>query len=514
MLKFAYALKKLGIKKNDRILIYLPNVPEAIIAMLSCIRIGAIHGLYHYSYSSDSLADRIDSCKPALIITTDYSLSGDETYIKAKVDDALNKSTHQPKHVIVVERIPKKNHMKPIRDLWYHDLISDTDFSSAISLEKTIHDSNDPIFFMITSTNFTEPKGLLYNIAGFLAWTNFSYHLLFDPDDNDTLWNTSDIAWMNGHNFGVYGPLISGSTTVMFEDSITFENAKRFYGIVERYKVNKCYTTPRIMKTLMNADIKKKAYSPIESIDLLFLGGEPIEEDVLDWTFRKIVRKNSPILNIYSITEVGGTISAQIPGYSEIKKDSVGQPLPGVFMGIYDGITKTKIQQPHLKGMLMIEKPLMSMSHRLCNDEELFYKTFWKEYENNYVFRTGDSGYFDEEKHLFLTGRIDNVVHVAGKRVNLAEIEEAINKNRFVKESAVIILNDEKRGDSIVAFCVLHRKVDESFYKRIMSEINETILEELGEIVLPQEIKFVRVLPKDAHGNVLKDLLKEIAMQM
>lgn len=514
MLKFAYSLKKLGVKKNDKVLIYLPNIPETIISMLACLKIGAIHGLYHYSYSADSLSERIDNCKPEIIITADYSLTGTEIDIKSKVDEALNKSNHKPKHVIVVERIPKKTHMKPIRDLWYHDLLSDTDFSSASSLEKVILDSNDPIFLMITPTNFSEPKGLLYDVSGFLAWTHFTYNLLFDPNDNDTIWNTSDLAWMNGHNFGVYGPLMSGSTTVIFEDSLTFENAKRFYGIVERYKVNKCYTTPRIMKTLMNADMKKKVHSPIKSIELLFLGGETIEEDVLDWTFKKIVARSAPILNIYSQTEIGGTIVAQIPGYSLLKRNSIGQALPGVHIGIYDGITKTKIDYPQLRGIFMVEKPVMSMCKRLCNDDDLFIKTFWKEYDSKYVFRTGDSAYFDEEQNIFLAGRIDEVVHVAGKRVNVAQVEEAINKNKFVKESAIIIINDEKRGDSMVAFCVLQKKIDESLHKRIMDEIHETILEELGEVVLPQEIKFVRVLPKGADGTVLRDLLKEIAMQM
>lgn len=514
MLKFAYALKQLGVKKYERVLIYLPNVPEAVISMLACIRIGAVHTLYHYSYSPDALAERINDCKPSIIITTDYSFAGTEIDIKSKVDEALKKCTHQPKHVVVVERIPKKTHMKPIRDLWYHDLLSDTDFKDAASLENTYLDSNDPIFAMVTSTHFNEPKGLVYNVGGYLVWTHFIYTILFDPDDNDTFWNTSDISWINGHSYGIYGPLLTGSTTVMFEDAITFENAKRFYGIVERYKINKCYTTPRIMKTLMNADMKKKIYSPIRSLELLYLGGEPIEEEVLDWTYKKIVNKQSPILNIYSVTELGGAIAAHIPEFSEIKRDSVGHAFPGVQLGVYDSITKTRFEYSNLKGLLMLEHPIPAMCTQLCHDEELFYKTFWKNYNNKYVFRTGDSAYFDDDKSLYLAGRVDNVIHISGKRINLTQVEEAINKNRFVKESAIIILNDEKRGDTMVAFCVLHRKVDESLHKRIMTEIHETILEELGEVVLPQEIKFVRVLPKGADGSILRDLLKEIAMQM
>ncbi|MCX8084988.1 MAG: AMP-binding protein [Calditerrivibrio sp.] len=514
MLKFAYALKNLGVKKEDRVLIYLPNVPETVISMLACVRIGAVHAMYHYTYSADSLAERINDCQPTIIITTDYSLAGTEINIKAKVDEALKKASHQPKHVIVVERIPKKTHMKPIRDLWYHDLLSDTDFTSASSLDPMIYDSNDPLFIMVTSTNFPEPKGLVFNVAGFLAWANYTYTLLFDLDDNDTVWNTSDISWMSGHTYGVYGPLLAGSTTVIFEDSITFENAKRFYGIIERYKINKCYTTPRIMKTLMNADMKKKVHTQLRSLEFLYLGGEPIEEDVLDWTYKKIVYKSAPILNVYSLTELGGAVAAQIVGYSQIKRDSVGVELPGVDLGIYDSITKTKINYENLKGLIMLETPLPSMCTKLCHEEDLYYKTFWKKYDNKYVFRIGDSGFFDKDKNLYLTGRVDNVIHVSGKRVNLAQVEQAINKNRFVKESALIILNDEKRGDSMVAFCVLHKKVDESLHKRIMNEIHETILEELGEVVLPQEIRFVRVLPKGADGSILRDLLKEIAMQM
>jgi acetyl-CoA synthetase len=300
----------------------------------------------------------------------------------------------------------------------------------------------------------------------------------------------------------------------MFEDSIQMQNARRFYGIVERYNINKCYMSPRIIKALMNADMKKKVFERVDSLELFFLGGEPIEEDVLYWLYRKLGKDKLPVLNIYSVTELGSAVAAQLPGFSKVKKDSVGQPIPGVDLAIYDSITKTKIKYQNEKGLVSIEKPLMSMCTSLCHGEELFYKTFWKYFDEKYVFRVGDAGCFDEESHFYLSGRVDDIVHVAGKRINLQQIEETINKHKLIKESAIIILNDEKKGDSLIAFCVLKKNVDESNYSLIIDEINEVIIEELGEPVLPQYIKFVRVLPKGADGVVLRDLLKEIAMQM
>ncbi|MCB4204662.1 AMP-binding protein [Deferribacterales bacterium Es71-Z0220] len=512
--KLAYAFKKLGVKKGDKVLIYIPNIPEAIIVMLACVRIGAIHAFFHFSYSADALAERIDDCRASLIVTANYSLTGNELDIKTKVDAALKKSEHQPKHVVVVERIPKKVHMKPLRDIWYHDLLSDTDFKEAVNLESTILSFDDPLFIMITTTHFPEPKGLVYSAAGFLGWAHYTFKLIFDPKDGDTIWNTTDIAWMNSHNYKIYGPLMAGATSVMFEDSIQMQNARRFYGIVERYNINKCYMSPRIIKALMNADMKKKVFERVDSLELFFLGGEPIEEDVLYWLYRKLGKDKLPVLNIYSVTELGSAVAAQLPGFSKVKKDSVGQPIPGVDLAIYDSITKTKIKYQNEKGLVSIEKPLMSMCTSLCHGEELFYKTFWKYFDEKYVFRVGDAGCFDEESHFYLSGRVDDIVHVAGKRINLQQIEETINKHKLIKESAIIILNDEKKGDSLIAFCVLKKNVDESNYSLIIDEINEVIIEELGEPVLPQYIKFVRVLPKGADGVVLRDLLKEIAMQM
>lgn len=512
--KFAFALKSLGVKKGDKVLIYISNIPESVIAMLACVRLGAVHVFFHFSYSADALSERIDCIKPAVIITTNYSLGGNELDVKSKVDIAINKSSYNPKHVIVVERIPKKVHMKPIRDLWFHDLLSDADFKEAVDLKPVVYGNDDPLFTMITTTHFVEPKGLVYNAAGFLAWAHYTFKLIFDPKEDDTFWNTSDIAWMNSHTYKIYAPFMAGATTIMFEDSIHFQNARRFYGIVERYQVNKCYTSPRIVKALMNADMRRKVFEKLNSLELFFLGGESIEEEALNWLFKKLGNSRMPVLNIYSVTELGSAAAAQLPGYSKVIKDSVGKPILGVDLAIYDSITKTKIKHHKDKGLVCVEKPLMSMCTRFLSNEEEFYKNFWKKFDEKFVFRVGDTGYFDEESNFYLTGRIDDVIHIGGKRVNLQQIEDVINKHKIIKESAIVILNDEKKGDSIIAFCVLKKNVDESLYKNIENEINEIVIEELGEPVVPQEIKFVRVLPKGSDGQILRDMLKEIAMQM
>lgn len=264
----------------------------------------------------------------------------------------------------------------------------------------------------------------------------------------------------------------------------------------------------------MNADMRKKVFEKLNSLELFFLGGEAIEEEVLNWLFKKLGNSRMPILNIYSVTELGSAATAQLPGYSEVIKDSVGKPILGVDLAIYDSITKTKIKHHNERGLVCIEKPLMSMCTKFLSNEEEFYKNFWKKYDEKFVFRIGDTGYFDESSNFYLTGRIDDVIHIGGKRVNLQQIEEVINKHKLISESSIVIVNDEKKGDSIIAFCVLKKNIDESLYKNIENEINEIVIEELGEPFVPQEIKFVRVLPKGADGKILRDLLKEIAMQM
>lgn len=513
-MKFASALKKLGVNKGDRVFIYMPNIPELIISMLACIRIGAVHVVYHHSYSSESFAERLDDCKPNFIVCSNASYTGAEREIKNKVDASIEKAAHNPKHCIVVQRSEKRVHMKPLRDLWYHDLISDEDFTYAKDLESVSYDSSDPLFMTYTSTNLKEPKGLVFSCAGYLLWAYFSYLLIFDPNDLDTYWSTADISWIPGHSYGVYGPLMAGQTMLIFEDTLDMNNAYRFYDIIEKFQITKFYTTPTILKSIMNAAQKRSIYRKLSSIDLIATGGEKTSNELLEWIFKKILSQKKPIVNIYSLTEAGGALAANIPGYSDVDFANVSKPLPGIHVLLYDELNESEISTHGQKGSLMLSKYTPSICKNICNGSDLYKSIYWRKTDKDYLFKTGDGAEFTENFDIILTGRMDDVMHIGGKRVSFTEIESAIKKHPLVLDAAVVNINDEKRGDMLLAFCVLKRKIEESYYDQTVREIRETIMSEIGEIVLPDEIKFTRALPKSADGSILRDMLKEIAVQM
>lgn len=511
--KCAIALKKLGVKHRDKVQIYMPNVPELVITMLACIKIGAVHSVYHHSYSADAFHERIDDCRPAIVITSNTSLLGSEKNMKEKVDLALSKSKHQPKYVIVVERTPKKVHMKPLRDLWYHDLISDAKYVDSKGLEDAEYDSTDTLFLLITSTNMNVPKALKFPVAGYLMWALYSYALFFDPADGDTYWSTADLSWITGHTYVIYGPLMAGQTTVMFEDSIDINNAGRFYDIIDKFNVNKIYTTPSILKSLMDASQKKKVYRKQTGIDLIAAGGEKMLDDVAEWSFQKLLREKKPLIDICTLTEAGGAICGEIPGVSDIRFQSVSKPLPGVPLALLDS-AKRKISEVGIQGEMVMTGAIPSMCNSICNGDELYRNIYWNIVGSEYVFKTGDGAEYLEDKSIRLAGRIDNVLHIGGRRVSMVEIESALLQHDNIKEVAVVSLSDEKRGDRLIAFCVVNKDIDESYYDKTVQEFNEVIVEEIADITTPHEYRFTKMLPKSPDGDVLRDLLKEIASQM
>lgn len=511
--KCAAALTKLGVKHRDKIQIFMPNVPELVITMLACVKIGAIHSVYHHSYSADSFAERLDDCQPYLVITSNTSMLGAEKNMKEKVDIAMTKSKYQPKYCIVVERTPKKVHMKPLRDIWYHDLISDAGYVDSEAVEDAEYDSNDTLFLLITSTNLNVPKALKFSAAGYLMWAFYSYCLLFDPEEGDTYWSTADISWITGHSYVIYGPLMAGQTTVMFEDSIDMNNAGRFYDIVDKFKVNKLYTTPSILKSLMAASQKKNVFRKQESIQLLAAGGEKQNNDVVEWAFNKLLRSKGPFLDIFTLTEAGGAICGEIPGVSSINLKSVSRPLPGVPVAMLDSANK-EIVLSGIKGEMVLYGSIPSMCTSICNGDELYKNIYWKKVGSKYVFKTGDGAEYTESMGIKLAGRIDNVLHIGGRRVSLVEIEVALLKHSNISEVAVVSLSDEKRGDKLIAFCVVHKEIDESYYDKIVAEFNEVVVEEIADITCPNEYRFTKMLPKSPDGQILRDLLKEIASQM
>ncbi|WP_022849872.1 acyl-CoA synthetase [Limisalsivibrio acetivorans] len=514
VVKLASALRKLGVKKGDRVLLHLPNIPELIIAMLACVKLGAVHIVYHISYSTDSLADRIKDCEPKIIFTSDGALTGNEQKLKNKLDSALEITGYEPRHCIVVERVSKRVHMKPIRDIWFHDLISHEHFSDAKRMDFEILDAEDPMFMLYTSTNLKEPKALVFPVAGFLLWAYYTYLLLFDAKDTDTFWCTADIAWITGHSYVVYGPLMAGDTVLIFEDTIDMDNAERFYDVCDKFSVNKIYTRPSILKTLMNAAQKKKKFRKLDTLELIATGGERMDDDLREWSAKNLASYRAVMFDIYSITEAGGALSSALPGFICAKTGTVAQPIPGVPIKLVNSTTGNTVEEPNTQGALMMDKPFPPLCRTIYGDKNTYKKIYWKTHNDVTYFKTGDGAELDEEGNLTLKGRLDDVLHVDGKRLSLIEIEEAIKTHENVNDCAVVSIPDEKRGDALIVFSVLKKEVDESYHDTTVRELRERIIEEIGEVALPSEIRFTRTLPKSPDGVILRDLLKDIAMQM
>lgn len=514
VIKTASALRKLGITPGDRVMLHMPNIPELVIFMLACTKLGAIHVVYHSSYSSESLADRINDCKPTLIVTTDESVTGGFSKMKEKLDTALTKVEQEPKYCIVIERTGKRVHMKPLRDLWYHDMISDEKHSTASTLPYEPHNADDIMFMLYTSTNMAEPKALTFTYGGYLLWAYVSYLLLFDIKPTDTYWCTADVSWITGHSYLVYGPLMAGQTVLLHEDTIDLENAGKFFDICDKFSVNKLYTTPSMLKTLMNAAQKKKVFRDIKTLELVATGGEKMKDEILEWSSSKLCKNSATFIDVYSLTEAGGAIYASVPGFGDLEYGTVSKALPTVPAVLMDTTTKNMISDNDKQGEIVLKAPFPSLAKGIYNQPGMFEKIYWKEAGGKPYFSTGDGGKYNENGNMILTGRLDDVLHIGGKRLSLVEIEEAIKKYEKIKECAVINIQDEKRGEKLLAFCVLNKQLDESYHDQTVREIRETILEEIGEVALPGEIRFSRTIPKSPDGVILRDLLKEIALQM
>jgi acetyl-CoA synthetase len=514
VIKCASALKKLGLKKGDRVLIHMPNIPELVVFMLACTKLGAVHVVYHASYSSESLSERINDCTPSFIVTVDESITGGHSNMKEKLDNALTKVKQEPKYCIVVERTGKRVHMKPLRDLWYHDIISDEQHSDANTLPFEPHDATDTMFMLYTSTNMAEPKALTFSYGGYLLWAYISYLMLFDKKETDTYWCTADISWITGHSYLVYGPLMAGQSILLYEDAIDADNASSFYNICDKFSINKLYTTPALLKSLMNAAQKKKVFTKIQTLEVVATGGERMKEDVLEWTASKLCRNKAILFDIYSQTEAGGAIYAALPGMGEIEYGTVSKALPGVPSVLLDKNTKNVIDDKLTQGEIVLSEAFPPVANGIYGEPGMFENIYWKEGSQKPYLSTGDGGKYSEKGNMTLTGRLDDVLHIGGKRLSLVEIEEAVKKYDNIKECAIINVNDEKRGEKLIAFCSLNKVQDESYHDQTVREIRETILDEIGEVALPGEIRFTRTIPKSPDGNILRDLLKEIAMQM
>ncbi|MCH7649342.1 MAG: acetate--CoA ligase [Nitrosopumilus sp.] len=501
--KFSNVLKSLGVKKGDRVTIYLPMVPELPIAMLACARIGAIHTVVFSGFSATSIKDRIDDSKSKVVITADGGYRrGKIVKLKEVVDEAI-KDFDFVDHIIVLERTKNKISMT-LKDKLWNDLMKDA--SDSCDAEKL--DSNHPLYILYTSGTTGKPKGVLHGTGGYLTHLYSTFKWAFDIKDSDIFFCTADIGWVTGHSYVVYAPLLHGATEIMFEGAPDYPDVSRIWDILQKYKVTIFYTTPTALRMFMKFGDNIPNSFDLSSLRLLGTVGEPINPEVWKWYFKIIGKEKCPIIDTWWQTETGGMLISPLPGLETIplKPGSGTRPIPGVNITVVDE-NGTDVSS-NTKGYLVIKNPWPGMLLTLWNDDEKYKTVYWSKYENYYY--SGDYALKDEDGYFWLLGRADDVLKVAGHRIGTAELESSIVSNNHVAESAVCGIPDEIKGEVIIAFVVLKQGVTKSLVD-LQKELSDKIRNDIGAIATPKQIYFVSKLPKTRSGKIMRRLLKAIA---
>ena len=501
--KFSNVLKSLGVKKGDRVTIYLPMVPELPIAMLACARIGAIHTVIFSGFSATSIKDRIDDSKSKVVITADGGYRrGKIVKLKEVVDEAI-KDFDFVDHIIVLERTKNKISMT-LKDKLWNDLMKDA--SDSCDAEKL--DSNHPLYILYTSGTTGKPKGVLHGTGGYLTHLYSTFKWAFDIKDSDVFFCTADIGWVTGHSYVVYAPLLHGATEIMYEGAPDYPDVSRMWDILQKYKVTIFYTTPTALRMFMKFGDNIPNSFDLSSLRLLGTVGEPINPEVWKWYFKIIGKEKCPIIDTWWQTETGGMLISPLPGLETIplKPGSGTRPIPGVNITVVDE-NGTDVSS-NTKGYLVIKNPWPGMLLTLWNDDEKYKTVYWSKYENHYY--SGDYALKDEDGYFWLLGRADDVLKVAGHRIGTAELESSIVSNNHVAESAVCGIPDELKGEVIIAFVVLKQGVTKSLVD-LQKELSDKIRNDIGAIATPKQIYFVTKLPKTRSGKIMRRLLKAIA---
>lgn len=499
--QFANVLKNNGAKKGDRICIYMPMVPELAIATLACARIGAIHSVVFAGFSAKALADRINDATCNIIITSDESYRGDKIIpIKSIVDEALENSPSVNK-TIVLKRTGNKIAMKPQRDVWWHNEMS----IASTNCEAEEMDAEDMLFILYTSGSTGQPKGIVHTTGGYMVYTAYSFQNVFQYSENDVYWCTADIGWITGHSYIVYGPLLSGATTLMFEGIPTYPDAGRFWDIIDKHQVNIFYTAPTAIRALEACDIDFVNRHQLTSLKVLGSVGEPINVEAWEWYHKNIGKGKIPIVDTWWQTETGGIMISPLAGITPLKPAFATLPLPGVQPCIVD-TDGNELFGNNVEGNLCIKFPWPSMLRTLYNDHERCKQTYFSTYKGKYF--TGDGCKRDEEGYYRITGRVDDVINVSGHRMGTAEVENALDEHPCIIESAVVGYPHAIKGQGIYAYVICTKEVNES---EIRKELLEQVTKEIGPIAKPDKIQLVKGLPKTRSGKIMRRILRKIA---
>ncbi|MBN9071885.1 MAG: acetate--CoA ligase [Rhizobiales bacterium] len=503
--RWANVLKKHGVKKGDRVTIYLPMIVEAAYAMFACTRIGAIHSVVFGGFSPDSLAGRIEDCKSEVVITADEGLRGGRTIpLKENVDKAIDiaaKAGVTVKTVLVVRRTGGKIGWAEGRDFWMHEETA----SVKADCKPASMKAEDPLFILYTSGSTGKPKGVLHTTGGYLVHVSMTHQYVFDYHDGDIYWCTADVGWVTGHSYILYGPLANGATTLMFEGVPNYPTPSRFWEVVDKYQVNIFYTAPTAIRALMGAGNSWVTKSSRKSLRVLGSVGEPINPEAWEWYFNVVGEKRCPVVDTWWQTENGGILIAPLPGATDLKAGSATRPFFGVVPEIVDG-EGNPIQGPG-SGNLCIKEPWPGMMRTVFGDHDRFVQTYFSTYKGRYF--TGDGCRRDEDGYYWITGRVDDVINVSGHRMGTAEVESALVSHDKVSEAAVVGYPHDIKGQGI--YCYVTLNAGETGSDALRKELVAHVRKEIGAIATPDKIQFAPALPKTRSAKIMRRILRKIA---
>ena len=499
--QFASALKGLGVKKGDRICIYMPMIPEAAVAMLACTRIGAMHSVVFGGFSPDALRDRINDSECSVVITADQGLrGGKKVALKSNADKACE-DTPSVRKMVVVKHGAEPTGWVDGRDVWYHELVE----AGSESCPAEEMGAEDPLFILYTSGSTGKPKGVLHTTGGYILYAAMTHKYVFDYHDGDIYWCTADVGWVTGHSYIVYGPLANGATTLMFEGIPTYPDAGRFWEIIDKHQVNTFYTAPTALRALMaQGDELVKKHSR-ESLRLLGSVGEPINPEAWEWYHKVVGKERCPIVDTWWQTETGGILITPLPGATPLKPGSATRPFFGIEPALVDD--KGKIIEGAASGNLVIKRPWPGQMRSVYGDHKRFHETYFAMYPGYYF--SGDGARLDEDGYWWITGRVDDVINVSGHRMGTAEVESALVLHDLVAEAAVVGYPHDIKGQGIYAYVTLMIGTEPT--EALRSELIKHVRKEIGPIASPDVIQWAPGLPKTRSGKIMRRILRKIA---
>ena len=501
--KFANVLKSLGVNKGDRVTLYMGRVPELPIGMLACARIGAVHSVVYGGFSVEALHERLEDSHSKVLIVSDGAFQrGKIVPLKAIADEALQRAA-SVESVLVIKRTGEDINMEEGRDFWYHDLVNLPIINAKCPVEEV--DAEDPLFLLYTSGTTGKPKAILHTQGGYMVGTYSTFKYVFDINDEDRYWCAADPGWVTGHSYIVYGPLLNGATSFMYEGAPNYPFPNRWWQMIEKYGITILYTAPTAIRGLMRFGDAWPNRHDLSSLRLLGSVGEPINPEAWKWYHRVIGKNNCPIMDTWWQTETGAFIIAPTPSVP-LKPGSGTRPFPGIKMDILD--EEGKPVKDNEEGYLVIKNPWPSMMRTIYNDPDQYIQKYWSKYPGMYL--TGDSARRDEDGYYWIIGRTDDVLKVSGYRLGTAEIESALVSHHSVAEAAAIGLPHEIKGNAIHTFVILKAGVEKS--EELANELKEHVAHEVGKIAKPEDVKFVDVLPKTRSGKIMRRVLKARAL--